>query len=469
MAGRLYKEAAVARSGVYQYLPEEIQQYIARGLLDPKGFDATDRSRIYNVYRPALVLEKAAPLYTKQPITVEHPDQELNSKNVRDFMVGMTGDSAKAVWMPGSNEIRIITPLTLLDQEAIDAYEDGTREVSPGYEAKLVWKDGVSPNGEAFDIVMDKVLEVNHLALCPGPLGGRGGAEVAILDSKGGAMKPKTGLLWYVKKKLGIIKDSKKNFRDTLSAVIKDRAMTDEAGMSSKIDEIKKLCADLPESDEKAQLIRFIDDLKLSKDHDDATANEEAAVVSDMYDSLDEKATAEVKPVEQTKAPDMPPKAPEAKEPVKDAPPAEPVAEVPEASASPVAPAQDVPAAPEVPAATGDPAAPAAPAAAPVLDIEQFGPNPGEWSEPEVHSAMLFLQKAAPFLKQLMQSDDPAADPATDVVEQPDMGEEPAPTEDGMSVRDSNTFLMPVQAPKKEAGKAASPADFVSQMLRKGA
>lgn len=467
MAGRLYKEAAVARSGVYQYLPEEIQQYIARGLLDPKGFDATDRGRVYNVYRPALVLEKAAPLYTKQPITVEHPDQEVTPKNVRSFMVGMTGDSARAVWMPNSNEIRIVTPLTLLDQEAIDTYEDGTREVSPGYEALLVWKDGVSPNGEAFDLVMEKVLEVNHLALCPGPLGGRGGAEVAILDSKGGSMKPKTGLLWFVKKKLGIIKDSKKNFRDSLSAVIKDRAMMDEAGMASKIEEIKKLCADLPESDEKAQLLRFIDDLKLAKDHDDTTANEEVAVVSDMYDSLDEKATAEIKPIQQTKAPD----APEVKEPVKDAPPADPGTQDPAAPSDPTVPAQNDPAAaPATPAAT-ETTEVAPPAPEPVLDIEQFGPDPGLWSEQEVHAAMLFLQKAAPFLKQLMQSE-PVSDPAVepDATEQPEgMPEEPAPTEDGMSVRDSNTFVMPVAAPKKEPGKAASPAEFVSQTLGKGA
>lgn len=63
----------------------------------------------------------------------------------------------------------------------MNSYERGEIQLSPGYVARFVWQKGKSPHGEDYDIVMQEIKDVNHLALLPA---GRGGQDARVLDGK---------------------------------------------------------------------------------------------------------------------------------------------------------------------------------------------------------------------------------------------------------------------------------------------
>jgi hypothetical protein len=73
----------------------------------------------------------------------------------------------------------VVVPLVLMDAGAIKDYEDGKRELSMGYEAEIVFEDGVTPDGQPYDAIQ-RGMRMNHLALVDRA---RGGAELRIGDS----------------------------------------------------------------------------------------------------------------------------------------------------------------------------------------------------------------------------------------------------------------------------------------------
>lgn len=159
--GYLVADAKVARTGVQQYLGSELgrpDMPIVRLYRPPEEVFATDAMHSY-AYRP---------------VTVEHPAQMVDASTWKSVSAGQTG----AEVVRDGEFVRV--PLVLMDAAAIKAYESGKRELSMGYSAEIVFRDGVSPDGEAYDAVQTN-LRMNHLALVDRA---RGGNQLRIGDGR---------------------------------------------------------------------------------------------------------------------------------------------------------------------------------------------------------------------------------------------------------------------------------------------
>ena len=105
------------------------------------------------------------------PVTNEHPDVEdwIKPENATDFVVGMTANEPKRVYLPeqvldeDSTEY-IKQTVSIFDPKTIDLIETGAkREVSLGYELKLVDEVG-EWNGQKYDKRQTNI-RYNHLSL----------------------------------------------------------------------------------------------------------------------------------------------------------------------------------------------------------------------------------------------------------------------------------------------------------------
>lgn len=166
--GYLVAEARVARTGIQDYLGTEIDPDNEHGLRDKP---------IVRVYRPesAVFHADAMHSYAYRPMTNGHPGGDgVNSKNWKDVAIGQTGGEV----VRDGQFVKV--PLVLMDASAIADYESGKRELSMGYGAEVVFQDGVSPEGEAFDCFLGP-MKMNHLSL---EHRARGGEHLRIGDNK---------------------------------------------------------------------------------------------------------------------------------------------------------------------------------------------------------------------------------------------------------------------------------------------
>jgi hypothetical protein len=155
-------QARVAKSAnVQTYLGSEM------GLAD---------RQFVRVYRPAdAVFDRAAvETYARKPITLGHPAGGVSADTWKDLAVG---EIDRDVMRDGEF---VSVPLLFRDAKAIALLQsaDGPRELSMGYDAKIVMQDGVSPSGEPFDAVMSD-FRMNHVAVVAQA---RGGSELRIGD-----------------------------------------------------------------------------------------------------------------------------------------------------------------------------------------------------------------------------------------------------------------------------------------------
>ena len=173
------KNIRIAVSGIYDYAYEELPSlrvpYPGHG-----APDWVEDKRIYKIYRPSTVLAAAKDLFKMQPLTHHHPKVKVNDDNFRQLAVGFTGSEVYVDYLPDSNEVGICSTVKLHDREAIEAYERGEIQLSPGYNAVFEWEQGTAPSGESYDIIMREITEVNHIALLPA---GRGGENAVVMDA----------------------------------------------------------------------------------------------------------------------------------------------------------------------------------------------------------------------------------------------------------------------------------------------
>lgn len=157
--GYLVADAAVARTGIQNYLGREV------GKPDMP---------IVRVYRPAeqVFSKDAMKTYAHRPMTNDHPSVAVNSENWKDYAVGQTGGDV----MRDGEFVRV--PLVLMDQRAISDWENGKVELSMGYSADIVFQKGVTDSGEEYDAIQTN-LHMNHLALVDKA---RGGDKLRIGD-----------------------------------------------------------------------------------------------------------------------------------------------------------------------------------------------------------------------------------------------------------------------------------------------
>lgn len=318
--------ARIARSGV---------QYYAYAELPKLGLTSVPREfkdlRIFGVYRSAQCLKEAMPMFKDVPVMRGHEKWAVGGV-LEPMAVGSCEEVPKLRMHKG--EAVITAPLDLDDDHILD----NISELSPGYSGKYHWQGGVAPTGEEFQIVCDKITEVNHIALVPEA---RGGAEMKVLDGGIGMKKIMSGLLWFAKRKTQKVADGDKAdaFLSTLEDIRKNRKAWTPEEMEEHVTTLSALIKDLPDSEEKEKLERFILDIPLLKEEDDATAEEALNTLMEFYSSLDKDAISDIMengsmedPNKPVGAPNPvpeptpePKKTPDAAAPTQDEPPADPV------------------------------------------------------------------------------------------------------------------------------------------------
>lgn len=206
---RLLKQLTIASSGVYKYLRREVVRFKGLGGEIPSIHDGRT---VFNVYRKAEVLENRKDLFSRQPMTLNHPPEKVTGDNFKKYAVGFSGDSSDLVLVKDGAKVAIKTTAMLIDSEAVNAYSNGIRQISPGYDAIFKWESGITEDGESYDIVMEDITEVNHIALLKN---GRGGSDVSILD--------KESVFMNDEEKKSLISDLVAGFKD----FFKDKIITD--------------------------------------------------------------------------------------------------------------------------------------------------------------------------------------------------------------------------------------------------
>jgi hypothetical protein len=238
-------------------------------------------------------------MFTRMPLTRPHPPEWVDRGNFQKYVVGYTGDTATIEYLPDIKEIAVCGSMALAADEAIDAYDRGVVDLSPGYAATFVWKKGKTDDGRAYDAVMVSIEDTNHLALVNK---GRGGATAAILDAMG-VMKAKQigSRIWYRAKRAAMVMDEMAShpaseatgFRSGLDHLIGGRAALKDEELAGKVDELKSLLSDLPDGNEKGLLLRYMSDMKLMKEQKDGVVREAADLACALFDKLDKHALSE--------------------------------------------------------------------------------------------------------------------------------------------------------------------------------
>lgn len=160
--------ARAARTGVYQYLGREV---------DPEGAHfAADQ--IVNVYRPPEEVFDKVSLgsFVGKPITDDHPSEAVTAANWRDLARGTTMAAKREVADDGEY---VGFDLAFMDADLITKIDDGKRELSNGYAARLDVEDGIAPDGTEYQAVQ-REIRGNHVAVVDA---GRAGSSCRIGDA----------------------------------------------------------------------------------------------------------------------------------------------------------------------------------------------------------------------------------------------------------------------------------------------
>lgn len=89
-------------------------------------------------------------------------------------------------------------------------------------------------------------------------------------------MKLLTGLFRLARKRVLTADTDMGAFRDKITELVEKKDSLSDDEINGKVEELKAMSADLPESDDKGKLDRFLEDFKSVKEQDGATANEAA-------------------------------------------------------------------------------------------------------------------------------------------------------------------------------------------------
>ena len=267
------KDVILCRSGVQYYHKSELEGFITE---DNKP--AKEREW-YREYRPANVVVKAKKLCSSLPVTKEHPDVWVNSKNWKELAGGTTDKEVEVVALDGESdgEIGLKSTVTFYDEDLFKYYEDNNKEVSLGYTVKKHFVD--NPDEVGYDIILDEITEVNHLAITKS---GRGGSSVAVIDTLLGGIKPmRTGIFaWLASKRQ---KDSTStSFGHKVFDALKNSKGTTEEELAKEMKGVLDSCSILKDCKEKETLINAVKDCF---DHKEQALAEEK-VLTEQFDSM---------------------------------------------------------------------------------------------------------------------------------------------------------------------------------------
>lgn len=277
--------AVIARSGIQYYLADELANLMLHEI--PREYK---NQKVFSVYRPSHVLEGAKEMFKNAPIRVDHKWLYTQSD---PEIIGHISDDVAIKRHKG--EVALCSTLNIDNDENLPSYN----ELSPGYLSDNKWQPGVAPNGEPYEILCTKINSINHLAIVHEA---RGGKDMKILD--GGKKMVHSGLIRAIKKRLTGVMDGTDNqsFESVVDEIGSTLQNIDEDGLKAKTASLVGYCDDLPDSDEKEKLLRYIADIPLLKDEDKEVAEEALRCIKESYKTLDSDANSEImeKPMEDT-------------------------------------------------------------------------------------------------------------------------------------------------------------------------
>lgn len=143
-------DAILARTGKQTYTKDEL-------------FGDGDSTEV-NVDRPYKEVFDASTLasFENKPVTVEHPDEEVNVGNYKDYAVGYVRDVHQGKTSDGQDVI--LGNIVITDQQAINDIEEGKHtNLSCGYDCDILGDDGS---------YFQHKIRGNHVALCECPRAG---------------------------------------------------------------------------------------------------------------------------------------------------------------------------------------------------------------------------------------------------------------------------------------------------------
>lgn len=161
-AGYLVADVKCARTGIQSYHGSEM------GLIN---------AGMINVYRPeSSVMDKVNswPTYAGKPVTMGHPAEPVTADNWKAHAIGDIGEEIAR----DGESVRV--SIKIMDAVAIQAIQDGTRQISMGYTTGLEMRDGVTTDGTEYQAVQTGPIKINHLAIVPQA---RGGESLRIGDA----------------------------------------------------------------------------------------------------------------------------------------------------------------------------------------------------------------------------------------------------------------------------------------------
>lgn len=164
----------ISKANVCPYYGREIPDHEKLGL---------DADKIYQLYRDAGELAKAAPSFAGKQLLLEHVSVSADDPHL-ERTIGSVGDDVIF------SAPYLMAPLSIWDAEAISLIESGERkELSSAYRYRADMTSGVSPDGERYDGIMRDILG-NHVAMVAK---GRAGADVLVQDALPDGLAPDQG------------------------------------------------------------------------------------------------------------------------------------------------------------------------------------------------------------------------------------------------------------------------------------
>ena len=282
------KDVILCRSGIQLYHKSEL-----RGFITEDNKPAVEKDW-YKEYRPANVIVRAKDLFKSLPVTKEHPDVWVDSKNFKELAGGTLDKEIEVVALEGEaeGEIGLKSNITFYTDELYNYYLNN-KEVSVGYTCKKHFVD--NPDEVGYDIELDEITEVNHLAITRK---GRGGSEVAVIDSIIGGMRPmRTGIFAFLKSKKQAVNDSTFSFGKTVLEAVKNSKGTTEEELEKEMKGVLDSMSILKDCEAKAKLTDVVKDCFDNKEMALADEAELTATLDSMWidihsDSLGEIAKA---------------------------------------------------------------------------------------------------------------------------------------------------------------------------------
>lgn len=282
------KDVILCRSGIQLYSARELESWITEDNKPPKP------KKIYKEYRPASVIVKAKDKFRSLPVTKEHPDVWVNPDNWKDLAGGVLDKEVDVVALEGESEgeIGLKSNVTFYTNELYEYYLNN-KETSVGYTCKKHFVD--NPEEVGYDILLDEIVEVNHLAITRA---GRGGSSVAVIDSIIGGLKPmRTGFFAFLSSKKAVNKDSAPSFGKEVLEAVKNSKGTTEEEIAGEMKGVLDSMSELKDCEAKDTLMNVVKDCFDNKDKVLANEAEVVSTLDSMWvdihsDSLGEIAKA---------------------------------------------------------------------------------------------------------------------------------------------------------------------------------